>query len=152
MWFGLIPGPFRVARAIDRTYSRNRRRTYSHGCPTTNANSEFVGPIVLLVGAVVFCLFALMMSNDQYLTVPTPVAVGVYLVMAAASVLIAGLWTRHKLRARHEPPSTGSDDWEAQPSPLPDPNLVRARGGHKPLPVNRELPMDRPHPWRTWEG
>jgi hypothetical protein len=34
--------------------------------------------------------------------------------------------------------------------PLPEPLPVRTRGGHKPL--NRELPMDRPHPWRTWEG
>jgi hypothetical protein len=42
--------------------------------------------------------------------------------------------------------------YQPQPSPLLDPLPVRSRSGYAPIPVNRELPMDRPHPWRTWEG
>jgi hypothetical protein len=38
---------------------------------------------------------------------------------------------------------------QPQPSPLLDPLPVRSRSGYVPIPVNRELPCDRPFPWRT---
>lgn len=40
------------------------------------------------------------------------------------------------------PPEAASGP--VRPSPRPH--------GPRPIPVNRELPRDRPHPWRVWEG
>jgi|GEM_PF-5514669 len=63
-----------------------------------------------------------------------------------AGAIVTGIALHRTASGDNNPPPAGPP----QPAPLPQPDLVRTRSGHKPL--NRELPMDRPHPWRTWEG
>lgn len=74
-------------------------------------------------------------------------------------VLTASAWIAIYIAGRrdtrdmpYDPPEAPPAPWQPQPAPLPQPDPVHVHGGHKAIPVNRELPIDRPHPWRTWEG
>jgi hypothetical protein len=146
MLFGLIPGPYRVARAF-----MPRRRTRRRCAPRRNQyettprqNVGWSGITATLVGALSLCE-------------PRGGGFAVFcFVIAAACFAVASppVWEwlndDDTFTPPHEPPSGPAQPWQPQPAPLPDPDLVQTRSGHKPL--NRELPADRPHPWRTWEG
>jgi hypothetical protein len=199
MWFGLIPGPFRVARAIDRTYSRSHvgkprssayRRSVSRGPhPDTRSTIWWCSAVAAIVGA------ALALGNMPWARFPVGVSAPRGWLVHASGVVtpnvsedipippdivgwitpdtVTGIWAGFisglvitvgaviaaiaMWCTRHNAGNYGGDDyydppWQPQPAPLPDLVPLRTRSGHKPIPVNRELPMDRPHPWRTWEG
>lgn len=84
-----------------------------------------------------------------------PFSIGVLLLVIVTALglahFIAGWRDRRDIpRAPYSPPPASPGPLQPQPAPLPEPDLVQTRSGHKP--VNRELPADRPHTWRTWEG
>lgn len=65
------------------------------------------------------------------------VLIGIGMVVFA---VIGALWLYFDAYEPETPPTS--------PPPPPEPSLPRPG----PVPVNRERPADRPHPWRTWEG
>lgn len=84
---------------------------------------------------------------------PVGVAIAGYvfvgMAVVAKAVLLYNSVTNGPGKPPHAPPAA-SPPCQPQPAPLPGPDLVQTRSGHKP--ANRELPADRPHPWRTWGG
>lgn len=146
MWFGLLPGPFTVIRAFT---PRRRRRTRTRRPVVVPTGDEGVYKSVILSLAA----FGLMLVLIGMKNLPGLVAAGyVFIGMAVVArlVLFYISVTNGPAEPPHTPPAGPPRPYLPQPSPLPRPDQPLARSGHKP--VNREVPADRPHPWRTWEG
>ncbi len=196
MWFGLIPGPYRVVRAFTRprrTYYRSRNRPATPMPSVTTAREQawwwtalaaFVGVCVTLgnnPASLPNVPKGVPAPHGWWLDVPTgaitpvgpPVPLGTTVrfipadsiqstwawftvgIILLTGALVSGIVlhkTRRDSNRDYNPPPSGPPRpyTQPQPAPLPRPDLVQTRSGHKPL--SRELPMDRPHPSRTWEG
>lgn len=150
MFFGLIPGPRRVAGAF---MPRSRRRRNHPGSrPPVQSDGDFSAG-----DTAVICLGVLVGFAGGDIAVVHDIELGAALVIGlliGLTVAFAGLVLRDgKPRASsepHGPPPTTPGPSQPQPAPPPEPDLVQTHSGRKR--VNREIPGDRPHPWRTWEG
>lgn len=149
MWFGLLPGPFTVIRAFTpRPRRHTRRRSCSSNPPATPMPSQATAREQAwwwtVVGVLIGLVIAVNAVNGGMFLV------GLILVVAAGVTGIALIATSG--RAHRDEPPRPAPPLQPQPAPLPDYPPSGPRSGHIPVPVNRELPADRPHPWRTWEG
>lgn len=149
MWFGLLPGPFTVIRAFTpRSSRRTRRRNCSSNPPATPMPTQTTAREQAwwwtVAGLLIGLVIAVNAANGWWFLV------GFVLVVAAWAVGTALVCTSG--RTHHGDPPAPAPPMQPQPAPLPDYPPSGPRSGHIPVPVNRELPADRPHPWRTWEG
>lgn len=191
MWFGLIPGPYRMVRRACRPARRNSSRSRTH--PNTTSEPEAAknaAGILGIIGAFITLSHSPgalpnpgipapygwnVHTNGTYTPAPTPgspapadvvgwisphsiqntwawFVLGLVLLITAAALGVYTLRCGRHYNDYRPPPDFPPAEQLPAPVPQPDPLPLRTLGGHKPLPVNREAPADRPHPWRTWEG